>query len=163
MRNLHGVHAANVEQYLWCYVFGRTSRIIGGLPGGGIQTHAFLVPRGTPPRMGDPLLDATQWARDNQALIRQRWYPFSGWFNQDNTEEHLTPACGRLRTASRFPRITAVNAPDPTRPWGNFPRCPQCIEIVGEGNYIDTARTFDPWVQIPRQERGWTTDPVSGL
>lgn len=147
MKNLHAIVGGRMEAMIWAYVSGGNGRDIGAI-NGRTTAHAFRAQRGTPPQM----------APTNRYSSRPYWTPFQFPDYNMSAEQILTPACGRLRSSARYPRISTAYEGG----WNtNF--CPVCLRIAPDTRYHRAVMMADPWIAIPQANRSTTLDPVSGV
>ena len=163
MRLLHTVVSGIAEAWVWAYAYGANGRHIGAGPRGNLQYHLYPAQRSTPPPL--PTDDMTGYSRRTAEQRRQYWSPWTNWASPLDIEGRLTPLCGRLRSASRAPRISQAGAP-----YDNgeiHSRCPDCLLRATERNitptYIRRLADQDPWQIQRREPNGYLLpDPVTG-
>lgn len=151
--NLHAIIPANPTAAIWLYARGGNGRSITKMG------HLWIATRGTPPPPGE---EAPDWGGRWWRSQRQNWTPWRPPSYDAGREVLLTPLCGPLKSAARFPQLGT---------WGNWNqqniRCPNCTTIARGRNLdittITALRDQDPWLAIPTEERENVPDPVSGL
>lgn len=154
MKTLHDIRVAALEALIWAYAYGGNGRPIGG----NTAAHLYRIERGTPPEPYDPDFDPTRaytFEQGRRHNARRYWHPWGQPFN--DRERILNPACGRLRSTSRWPRIQYAS-----NRWGLPVRCPDC-RAIAEGTYIQVLQTEDPWGTLGRLDRITQPDPISGI
>jgi hypothetical protein len=144
MRNLHDISLSALNAYIWYYVFGGNGRSIGSVNGVRVA-HSYLTERGTPPPIGD------------RFASRRYWHIFQR--GPENREDVLRPACGRLRSQSRYPYASQANS----NSWSTPRLCPNCLDVRPDTMFAHDLRANDPWTFLSSQERDNQVDPVSGV
>lgn len=154
MKSLHGITISALEAWVWTAIRGRNGSPLGSI--NRRQTvHAFLAKRREPP----PIVEGQR--RDYNT--RMYFYPWGRSYTQASSEERLTPLCGRIRSTSRFPGLSAA--------YGGFMQgeqmeCPNCRAAANNLGitirYMEEVMNNDPWAAISAYDRSTTLDPVTG-
>jgi len=153
MRNLHSIVSGLLEAYIWGSAWGRNGRALG-VGADPRMIHAYRIERGTPPPYPNNI--PGHW--DQGRAARTYWSP---WRAMLTPEQILTPACGRIRTASRSPRLNIAYPPQNYGPIA-IP-CTECQRIAPDTQYQQILMNNDPWRRLEIAQRLIHPDPVSGL
>jgi hypothetical protein len=152
-----------MQAWVWTSIYGGNGNPIGKINGRETQ-HLMLIERGTPPPIV-PLPPEQQhdpWTRQNHNYRRRAWYPWGREFAAQTLEAMLTPLCGKLKTQSRQPYLATANN-------GGYRNheCPNCIAMAAQAGvtpqYNNLLMQEDPWSLMPREDRMFTVDPVTGM
>ena len=150
MKTLHAL-TGGLDFWMWYTLTGLNGRYISRSPTNPWLPIAHLrrVDRGTPPEMG--------------SVHRANWTPFMTNFraNIGNRAIQLNPLCGPIHSASRAPQAGFLPM------YMRETVCPNCARRAGELGIIpmfwEEVGRNDPFANIPRGDRVWMVDPVSGL
>lgn len=159
MKLLHDLVGGTVIAWVWGQAYGRNGRAIDPAEGrwNAPRAHLYEIHRNPGPTtpVFAPDIFSVEAVRSRD--IRTVWNPWPRRLVQ------FLPLCHNVRTRSRNPRIEMCH----TYNRNGIEYCQFCMaETIRRGinpTFEDELRANDPWfVQVPRANRGFTLDPVSG-
>lgn len=181
MHNLHLIEPAMPSLWIWATPRGMRGTL--GPRNFRGHSHAYLVPRGTPPT-AEPMhlienvgyqfhriVAQPDWEIQNAQHARRRWHPYANYFNNVTlTLEQVTEAaCETIKTKAQGPWLQAST----DRLWAPQP-CRRCVELQPDTTFLARIRERDPWYRLENfdfENDDWMNidvahvnqlDPVSG-